>query len=298
MSAGSLQDEIGSASSTAVALPPWSTDPSPRIYRVDAATNSALDTSEFKPPSHDDLILPTVARQIEKQTKLLALNDTDHPTYSSVSSHFPQWEALGPQLLLRKASIKQLDSNLAPHSSSHSSHEPLSSQTRAEELLTPSTPGSGWPRGHESVGRGDETTSPRRMSRGVSSSGSGSGPNSVLDGSQEIGLGGLLSPRSDGLRRSQQQQQQQASSIQVTSPIRQQPVPEPIRSPQRDSHSENSHQTPNSSHPPDMHPPNHLSSQDFPPNNPQSHTLSHNNHQDQVIPIDQDSQACCKCIIV
>lgn len=52
-----------SASSAAVdgPLPPWVTDPGPRLYRVNP---SADDGAE---PRHDDLILPAVARQLEKQ---------------------------------------------------------------------------------------------------------------------------------------------------------------------------------------------------------------------------------------
>ena len=52
-----------SASSAAVdgPLPPWVTDPGPRLYRVNPASG---DVGE---PHHDDLILPAVARQLEKQ---------------------------------------------------------------------------------------------------------------------------------------------------------------------------------------------------------------------------------------
>lgn len=52
-----------STSSAAVdgPLPPWVTDPGPRMYRVNP---SAEDGAE---PRHDDLILPAVARQLEKQ---------------------------------------------------------------------------------------------------------------------------------------------------------------------------------------------------------------------------------------
>ncbi|POW11211.1 hypothetical protein PSTT_05411 [Puccinia striiformis] len=54
LSASSIRDSIGPGS-----LPPWTTDPSPRIYRVDQSNNSPLHGDDFKPPSHDDLILPT-----------------------------------------------------------------------------------------------------------------------------------------------------------------------------------------------------------------------------------------------
>ncbi|WAQ85447.1 hypothetical protein PtA15_6A75 [Puccinia triticina] len=165
MSASSLRDP---GPSIPGALPPWTTDPSPRIYRVDpAANNSPLNGSDFKPPSHDDLILPTVARQIEKQTKLLT--PTDHPTFSSVSSNFSQWEALGPQLLLRKASLKRLEGAFA-HPSTLSVHEPLSSPTPDEELIDPITPDSG-----RSRAPGDDGPAGRRMSRRMSGS-QGAGP--------------------------------------------------------------------------------------------------------------------------
>lgn len=92
--------------------PPWSTDPSPKIYRIDPNLNQPGHQS-FKPPGHDDLILPTVARQIEKQSKLqqLAIQPTQDPTFSIATPNFSQWESLGPQLLLRKASLKRSESS-------------------------------------------------------------------------------------------------------------------------------------------------------------------------------------------
>ncbi|KAH9472782.1 hypothetical protein MJO28_001354 [Puccinia striiformis f. sp. tritici] len=156
LSASSIRDSIGPGS-----LPPWTTDPSPRIYRVDQSNNSPLHGDDFKPPSHDDLILPTVARQIEKNSKLLfAASSHDLPqstitpiqnndTFSTIHSNFSQWETLGPQLLLRKASRKLVqNSTFAGQDPATTIHADLNESTNHDglEIETETISGGGYKR--------------------------------------------------------------------------------------------------------------------------------------------------------
>lgn len=74
------------------ALPPWSTDPSPRLYRVDPQ-------AEGVEPGFDDMILPAVARQLEAQQKIKTdLAENSKLTAVDVS----EWDPAGTPVLIRK----------------------------------------------------------------------------------------------------------------------------------------------------------------------------------------------------
>ncbi|PLW05492.1 hypothetical protein PCASD_26446 [Puccinia coronata f. sp. avenae] len=307
LSASSLRE----GASAPAALPPWTTDPSPKIYRVDPATNSALDGSDFKPPSHDDLILPTVARQIERQNKLLSVNHADHPAYTAVSSHFAQWEALGPQLLLRKSSLKHAADASLVHSDAHSVHDPLSSPTTRDHgdmmMMSPTTPpgsaGGARGPGDERGGREEERhLTPQRRRPGSSSS----SRSSSEDASRPRGAGRVrpgesaqTPPQADGRResvcrspgagrRGSQQQQPHASPFGP-------PRPSPQQQQRRGSADPDAHLA--HSHPsgPLPLPPLPTPHPEFPPR--RSHSFSDDNPFDQVRQRDPEPDGCCKCII-
>ncbi|CAH7675411.1 expressed protein [Phakopsora pachyrhizi] len=85
-----------SVSSIENPLPPWSADPSPQIYRIDPLSKDSA-------PKFDDLILPAVARQLEKQQNLLIL-DSSQPSTTKAAVDFSEWEKPGAPVLMRGVS--------------------------------------------------------------------------------------------------------------------------------------------------------------------------------------------------
>lgn len=110
-------------------LPPWSTEPSPLIYRVDPQADGAE-------PGYDDLILPTVARQLEAQQKLR----TDLAERSKTSPvDVSDWDPIGTPVLLRKVTPSPLPVSLpSPLPASPSEPTPPSpSSLRSLKLPAP-----------------------------------------------------------------------------------------------------------------------------------------------------------------
>ncbi|EGG13140.1 uncharacterized protein MELLADRAFT_58478 [Melampsora larici-populina 98AG31] len=113
------------------ALPPWSTDPSPRLYRVDPK-------AEGVEPGFDDMILPAVARQLEAQQKI----KTDLAESSKLSAvDISEWDPAGTPMLIRKITPPppplaepKAPTPTPPSEHDHSSRTSFSSSSRAPSI--------------------------------------------------------------------------------------------------------------------------------------------------------------------
>ncbi|KAG0149281.1 hypothetical protein CROQUDRAFT_89369 [Cronartium quercuum f. sp. fusiforme G11] len=91
LSASSISEMLMTDDDT---LPPWSIDPSPRLYKVDP---TAADVE----PGYDDLILPTVARQLEAQQKARGDFLAEHNKKCGPID-VSEWDPAGTPVLVRR----------------------------------------------------------------------------------------------------------------------------------------------------------------------------------------------------
>ncbi|KAH9812894.1 hypothetical protein DFH28DRAFT_898430 [Melampsora americana] len=112
------------------ALPPWSTDPSPRLYRVDPK-------AEGVEPGFDDMILPAVARQLEAQQKI-KIDLAESSKLGTVDAS--EWDPAGTPMLIRKITPPPppLDEPKASPSTPPSEHDRSSRSSLSSSSRVPS----------------------------------------------------------------------------------------------------------------------------------------------------------------